>query len=188
MKIVCTRIILVRGPSSWGLWHHRKRCVCFDCKLPFFHPLTHHCRWLYDLAFYARSLLHTSHLSCFALLKRRHKLDEMAERACVCHHVSLNYIFFASSSFSAYAKQSRATHAIRWLHFLAKLKISNSNFFSLSLTLFHFGMCECPMTKLRDWFNQIGMAMRRKRKSLITKDFEKRLFNGIVMLIDLIEF
>lgn len=188
MKIVCTRIILVRGPSSWGLWHHRKRCVCFDCKLPFFHPLTHHCRWLYDLAFYARSVPHTSHLSCFALLKRRHKLNEMAERACVCHHVSLNYIFFCFFFFLHLREAIESHTCYPLITFSSEIEDIEFQFFLSLAHSFIFGMCECPMTKLRDWFNQIGMAMRRKRKSLITKDFEKRLFNGIVMLIDLNEF
>lgn len=105
--------------------------------------------------------------------------------AITCRLIILFFCFF----FLLHLREAIESHTCYPLiTFSSEIEDIEFQFFLSLAHSFIFGMCECPMTKLRDWFNQIGMAMRRKRKSLITKDFEKRLFNGIVMLIDLNEF
>lgn len=137
---VCGPFLTTSAEEKVQFTLHR---MCFDCKLPF-------------------STLSLIQLRCFVRLdilltssvfERRHTLDEMRwpsrEQACVCHHVSLNYIFFI------YARRVRDHICFSSLITFRVRKISNSNFCFLIPAI---GMCA------NMWSNYAIDLMCRERR------------------------
>lgn len=153
------------------LWRHQQRReswkekvqftlyrMCFDCKLPFSTLSVNggFFRRFHDLTFSSQES---------PSFKRRHSnffRNEMAEsRACVCHHVSLNYIFFF---FSISMREANESHIC--FFFVDYISSAEDIEFQFFLSYSSELACVCEYVfKLRDWFD----VSRKKRKKMLIK-------------------